>query len=111
MLDFLTTRRSVCLCAALVATLFALTSAVAPAMAQTYTKFFDYKGSEWIFEVPDNVTSIEIEAVGGNGGEASGGAISGGVGAKVIGTVAVTPGQKLYVVVGGDGHASEDLEE
>lgn len=56
-----------------------------------------YTGSEQCYVVPAGVTSAQIVAVGGSstyfGGNADG--------AKVTGTVAVTPGSTLYVEVGG----------
>ena len=71
-----------------------------------------------IYVVPTGVTQVVIDAVGGTGapgGDASidftghfdflgtNGGGSGGKGARVTGTVAVTPGQTLYVVVATDG--------
>jgi hypothetical protein len=58
------------------------------------------------FTVPAGVTSISIDAVGGQGG---GGLLTtpfrcqGGAGSRVRGAMAVTPGQSFWVVVGGAG--------
>jgi hypothetical protein len=55
------------------------------------------------FTVPDGVTSIQVVAVGGKGGQ---GALIGGVGgfgANVASDLAVTPGQLIYVEVAGNG--------
>jgi hypothetical protein len=65
-------------------------------------------GGEQSFTVPPGVTSIHVIAIGGKGGDgvpsgssAPGG--SGGYGAMVSADLAVTPGQILYVEVGGNG--------
>jgi hypothetical protein len=74
---------------------------VAPATAaQAITQTFNYTGAEQTFTVPAGVTSVEVLAVGGHGGSA---ARSAGVGAQVTGTLSVTPGETLYVEVGGNG--------
>ena len=78
---------------------------VGTASAETVTKTFSYTGGEQTFEVPASVSSIEVVAVGGRGGSAFG--VEGGVGAVVAGTVDVTPGQTLYVEVGGNGESEE----
>ena len=60
------------------------------------------------FVVPDGITSLEVELVGGNGGDVAdnldlGGAL-GGSGARVTGTLPdIVPGESLLVVVGGNG--------
>ncbi len=73
--------------------------------AQTYT--YLYTGSEQTFIVPTGVTSVDIEVWGAQGGK---GFMSteGGLGGYASGTLAVSPGQTLYVYVGGKGgtHAS-----
>src|ERR1700689_263557 len=73
------------------------------ARAQASTQTFNYTGGEQTFTVPAGVTSVEVLAIGGRGGNAS---KPGGVAAQVTGIVPVTPGQPLYVEVGGNG-ASE----
>ncbi|MCX6277649.1 MAG: GEVED domain-containing protein [Bacteroidetes bacterium] len=65
------------------------------------TQTFDYSGSIVTFTVPAGVTSIVVEAKGAQGG--SGSAAAGGLGAYMKGTVNVTPGQILKVLVGGKG--------
>ncbi len=86
----------------------ALTTAVAPgaASAQTCSSpcSFTTPGTHG-FVVPDGVTSLDVVLVGGRGAD---GALNppngvGGSGARVTGTLAVTPGQQLYAVVGGNG--------
>lgn len=66
------------------------------------------------FVVPDEITSLEIELVGGNGGSVGSprpgvpGAL-GGSGARVSATIPnVTPGESLLVMVGGNGNTSAD---
>lgn len=64
------------------------------------TQRFHPTGMEQTFVVPPNVTSLAIDAVGGAGG---GSDLNGRRGARVRGTLAVTPGDTLYVAVGGPG--------
>ena len=64
------------------------------------TQTFAYTGGEQTFTVPAGVTSLEAVAVGGNGGSTGG---SGGAGARVAGELTVTPGETLYIEVGGNG--------
>jgi hypothetical protein len=79
-------------------TLAVLAAPVAGAQATTQT--FTYTGGEQTFSVPAGVTSVEVVATGGHGGSAAG---AGGAAAQVTGTVSVTPGETLYVEVGGNG--------
>ena len=72
---------------------------------------FPYAGTEQTYTVPAGVASLEVQAVGANGGAPSQAgnpdAVSGGTGGMVIGQLAVgpapalTPGETLYVAVGG----------
>ncbi|MBV9988270.1 MAG: hypothetical protein JO301_11350, partial [Chitinophagaceae bacterium] len=55
------------------------------------------------FKVPNNVTSLTIRAVGAAGGNR--GATLGGKPASIQGVFAVTPGQKLYYLIGQKGGA------
>ena len=70
---------------------------------------------EATFTVPDGVTSLAVLAVGAPGadgtpGDGFGGTPgTGGRGARVTATLDVTPGQVLYVEVGGPGEASPPL--
>ncbi|MHA8079766.1 fibrinogen-like YCDxxxxGGGW domain-containing protein [Aquirufa regiilacus] len=61
---------------------------------------FSYTGAIQRFVVPNRVTSIQINAVGAKGGTGLGGQ-PGGAGANITSTFNVSPGQILYVVVGG----------
>lgn len=67
------------------------------------TKTFDFTGGEQVFSVPDGVTSLDVVAVGGKGAAgAGGGTATGGSGASAKGTIPVTPGQILFIEVGGN---------
>jgi hypothetical protein len=68
----------------------------------TVTCAFAATGAEQIFAVPSGVTSLTISATGAPGG-GNGQPTSGSVGATASATVAVTPGTRLYVEVGGAG--------
>jgi hypothetical protein len=65
-----------------------------------YTQTFSYTGEVQRFIVPNRVTSIQINAIGAKGGTGARGQ-AGGAGANITTTLNVTPGQILYVVVGG----------
>lgn len=64
---------------------------------------FGAEGAERSWTVPPGVREVDVTAIGGRGGSASG--VSGGHGARVTGSLAVEPGQVLYVAVGGNGTA------
>jgi Glycine rich protein len=80
-------------------------SSAQPATAETRT--FGFTGAEQIYDVPASVHAIHVVAIGARGGrgtnsiEAIGGA--GGFGARLEADLAVTPGQVLFVEVGGVG--------
>ena len=84
------------------------TTLVASVAAATTT--FSYTGNVQSFVVPSGVTSIAFTAVGASGGYDNGpngnGMASGGYGGVATGTLTVTPGSTLYVVVGGRGLSS-----
>lgn len=71
-------------------------------VAHAATVTFNSTGAEQRFSVPSGVTSIDVVAIGGRGGGSGG---LGGFGAVASATLAVTPGQVLYVDVGGNGEA------
>ena len=73
---------------------------VSAAGAETISQTFAYSGAEQTFTVPAGVFSVRVLAVGGSGGSAS---KSGGAAAYVNGELSVTPGETLYVEVGGNG--------
>lgn len=60
---------------------------------------FNYTGAIQTWTVPTGVTSIFIEAFGAQGGNA--GSNTGGKGGKVACSLPVTPGQVIYITVGG----------
>jgi hypothetical protein len=64
------------------------------------TQLFSYTGGIQQFIVPNRVTSIQVTAIGAKGGTGARGQVGGG-GANITTTLSVTPGQVLYVVVGG----------
>jgi Glycine rich protein len=92
--------------AAWAASLFVLSAAAlmllwAAAPARATTQVFSYTGAEQTFAVPGGVHSIGVVVIGGVGGSTAD--ASGGEAAEVAGKVTVTPGQTLYVEVGGKG--------
>ena len=80
----------------------AILFAVAAAPASAATKIFVYTDAEQAFVVPAEVRSIHVAAAGGEGATGSPWA-AGGRGARVTTDIAVTPGETLYVEVGGAG--------
>jgi len=95
------------LCAAAAVAVAMLLAAFPALAATTETVTFTSTG-ETAVVVPPNVTSLDVVAVGGSGGSGGiGGVIAGGQGAQVTGTIAVTPGQTVYLEVGGDGTTGE----
>lgn len=76
----------------------------APAKSPGTTPFsqsFVYTGGEQMVVVPQGITAIHVSVVGGEGG--GGGAIRPGMGGAVSGDIQVTPGEHLFVEVGGNG--------
>ncbi|MBL7690529.1 MAG: PKD domain-containing protein, partial [Flavipsychrobacter sp.] len=67
-------------------------------VAQSTT--FNYTGSMQTYTVPAGCTSILVDVAGAQGGNYSSPVKSGGKGGRAQGTVAVTPGQVIYVYVG-----------
>jgi hypothetical protein len=61
---------------------------------------FSYTGAIQQFIVPNRVTSIQVTAIGAKGGTGARGQV-GGSGANITTSLNVTPGQILYIVVGG----------
>lgn len=64
------------------------------------TQTFSYTGAIQQFIVPNRVTTIQVNAIGAKGGTGARGQV-GGAGANITSTINVTPGQVLYIVVGG----------
>ena len=68
---------------------------------------FNYTGTLQYYTVPVGVTSIRIEARGAQGGSVTVAcAATGGLGAQMIGDFAVTPGEVLTILVGGQGQTN-----
>lgn len=63
------------------------------------TTTFDFTGATQTYTVPQGVTAVTIIADGAQGGN------NGGLGAEITGTIAVTPGEVLTILVGGAGAA------
>lgn len=61
---------------------------------------FNFTGTIDSWVVPAGITQITIEARGAAGSTSSSSAVSGGMGAIMIGDFAVTPGQSLSILVG-----------
>ena len=93
--------------AAIAATTLAALGLAFPSSGLAASEEFTYTGAEQAFVVPAGVTSVNVVAIGSAGAASStlDGATSqpGGQGARVAGTLAVTPGETLYVEVGGLG--------
>ena len=77
--------------------------ALAPAAQAATTQNFSFTGGEQTLTVPAGVSTIHVLAVGGHGGQSS--SADGGFGAVVEADLDVTPGQTLFVDVGGNGSA------
>ena len=60
---------------------------------------FSYTGGAQVFVVPPDVVAIDVTAHGANGGQA----YDGGRGSRFQATLAVSPGETLWVYVGGAG--------
>lgn len=65
---------------------------------------FTFTGAEQSYVVPDGTAAVRVDATGAAGEGGTGG--TGGRGATVSGTLAVIPGQTLYVEVGGVGECN-----
>jgi hypothetical protein len=63
---------------------------------------FNFTGSQQSWTVPNGVTSINFTIAGAKGGNGNSG-LAGGNGATMTGALAVTPGQTIFIYVGGQG--------
>ena len=70
------------------------------ALAQVSVEF-EYTGAaqEWV--VPEGITEIQVDAYGASGTISPSGSPAAGLGGRVQGTLAVNPGETLYIYVGG----------
>jgi len=64
---------------------------------------FSYTGAVQTWTVPDCVSAVTVEAWGAAGGDSAVGVGSGGLGGYATGELTVTPGDTLYIYVGGQG--------
>lgn len=78
--------------------LAAVLSLVIPISATAQTATFNYTGAVQTFTVPSCVFSINVDVLGGKGG--NNGSYLGGNGGRVQATVPVTPGEVLQIFVG-----------
>lgn len=72
------------------------------------TTSFSFTGSEQAFTVPAGVSTVHVAAVGGRGNAGTDGS-DGGHRGTATGDLAVTPGETLYVLVGGAGAPGNTL--
>jgi hypothetical protein len=79
------------------------TITVTPVTTPTGTVTFNYTGAFQTFVVPAGVTSISIQALGAQGMANAAGVALGGLGGSASGNLTVTPGETLWVYVGGGG--------
>lgn len=72
------------------------------------TLTFNFTGAVQTWVVPNCVTQVQIQADGASGGIGHYGAGQqpGGLGGRAAGMLSVTPGQTLYIYVGGQGSSS-----
>ena len=80
--------------------LIAITPPTGGQLAALTTETFTYSGAIVNYTVPTGVFSLTIEARGAEGSNSSASTFRPGKGAIIIGTVAVTPGQQLKLLVG-----------
>ena len=80
------------------------------ANAQTQTVRFEHTGEAQSFTVPAGVTEIEMEACGAEGGIGADLPTAAGLGAMVVASRTVQPGETLAVLVGGQGGDGSALD-
>lgn len=68
-----------------------------------YNATFNSTGVEQTWVVPSGITLIDVNVTGAGGGASTGGA---GKGGTVLATIRVTPGETLFIYVGGVGRVS-----
>jgi hypothetical protein len=74
-----------------------------PGLASAKTTVFSYTGSEQTYTVPSGITQVYVTAIGARGGGPTTGFGTAGRGERASRVLGVTPGQTLYVEVGGIG--------
>ena len=75
----------------------------ATATPPTGSQTFDFTGAEQQFTVPAGVTAVTIQTFGAQGGTLANGVNASGEGGSITATIPVTPGETLFVYVGGQG--------
>jgi hypothetical protein len=83
-------------------------SAPNKAHGKKHSQTFSYTGAEQNFTVPKRITKVTVAASGASGGVEGlttkyGNSGSGGLGGQITTTIPVTPGETLYIFVGGAG--------
>lgn len=79
----------------------------AGASADPTPEQFNYTGAEQQWVVPLGVTLVSVQVVGAHGGAGvAGGGVGSGTPDEATGTLAVTPGETLYIEVGGHGQSA-----
>ncbi|NBV91639.1 MAG: hypothetical protein EBR91_05685, partial [Flavobacteriia bacterium] len=68
---------------------------------------FSFTGGVQTYTVPAGVTQLTVDARGAGGGVGPGGGAQAGTGGRIQGTISVSPGQVLTIVVGGAGGNSQ----
>lgn len=77
-----------------------------PSAAQTSAATFAYAGASLQpFAVPADVCRVAVDAFGAQGGQGDAATNAGALGGRATGTITVTPGETLQIVVGGQGGA------
>ena len=71
--------------------------------ASSGSQDFSYTGGQQTFTIPNGVSEVQLQVWGAQGGYRSN-STYGGKGGYSVGTYASTPGQTLYVYVGGSGN-------
>jgi hypothetical protein len=83
--------------------MFGFCFVIGSATARADTTSLQSTGAEQTFTVPYGVLSVHMVAVGGQGGVGHAAGASGGLGAQADADLSVSPGEVLYVEVGGNG--------
>lgn len=100
-------------CAPLVGLAVSLMLVAGAESAQADSVTFGFTGTEQMFVVPAGVTSLNVRAVGAHGGTGDQNFNQarrvGGAGAVATADLAVTPGQVLFIEVGGHGRDGADI--
>ncbi len=76
------------------------TSYVPSSVSGHHRRVFEYTGAKQMFKVPRNVTQIKVLALGANGSSQYGEQF--GFGARVSAVIPLTPGERLWIFVGGN---------